>query len=398
MRTQCPEGNRVTRFCGNPPFLCTLLLVLIVIGSALVPARAAAEDTLILTDGVRTGSVEEYSGDICRFDGTAILRSSIYFIGLDAELPPPAPQDGMRDEVHLRDGSVHQGSLISIDATDVVTEGAVHPRKQVSWIWLTPMQQGAGQGTTPAAPPDATGGARGRNSIYEWEGTIRVENQYSGKMGRHRWRAEYRVKLLEVQSGTSPIINLEPQQINYEIQADHAYEIMWAADDFRSLTMLGAARGRLTTTDFAGNRYLIGKIVTLDEPLAAPHQPPRSFASYSDQFMPYFKDALFRIESEPEPGRYFLELRFREHLYARARALYDGIRRGGTLPPVVSDPDQEFLEHVPAWMPDHTYLAGRIDQPEQKEVRGAFTLSLEASWLDAPQEIAVEWHFARTRQ
>jgi hypothetical protein len=121
-------------------------------------------------------------------------------IGLDAELPPPAPQDGTRDEVHLRDGSVQPGPLMSIDATNVVTAGAVHPRKLVAWIWLTPLIPGQGQGQAAPSTTTADGDADEKKDrlAYEWEGTIRVENRYNdAKYGRHRWQAEYRVKFLE---------------------------------------------------------------------------------------------------------------------------------------------------------------------------------------------------------
>ncbi|MGH6945985.1 MAG: hypothetical protein ACREDZ_01540 [Kiloniellales bacterium] len=397
------SAGQVASMRARPRQFRWLLPILFLIAMSFLSVSAGADDTLILTNDMKNGTLEGCSGGACTFEGAAIPRASIYYIGLDAELPPPAPQDGTRDEVHLRDGSVHPGPLMSIDATNVVTASAVHPRKLVTWIWLTPLTSGEGQGQ--AAPPtgsDAAGDAAEARPIYAWDGTIRVENEYNGNLGNsgsghHRWRAEYRVKLFEVMHGTSPFKKLEPQQLDYEIHADQAYEIEWDADDYRSLTMLGVARGRLTGEDFAGNRYLTGNIVSLDAPLIASHQPPHSFATYFDGFLPYYQDVLTRMHSGSGPGWYFLDLGFSQDTYARARALYDGIRRGGTLPPVVSDPDHEFLEHVPPWMLHFTYLVGRLDHPEQSEVHGGFTLSYDGHWPDAPDQITVEWSFARTR-
>ena len=46
----------------------------------------------------------------------------------------------MRDEVHRRDGSVHPGRLVGIDADEVVTGQGRHPRATVAWVYLTPVE------------------------------------------------------------------------------------------------------------------------------------------------------------------------------------------------------------------------------------------------------------------
>ncbi len=260
--------GRVASMHLRPRHLRRFLSALFVAAAAVLPVSAAADDTLILTDGsMKTGSVDGYAGGVCTFDGAPVPRASIYYIGLDAELPPPQLQDYTRDEVHLRDGSVHPGPLVSIDADNVVTGSAIYPRKKVAWIWLTPLPVGTGQGTG-VAPPATT--ETDRHPTYAWDGTIRVENRYnSGKYGWHNWRATYRIKLIEVDNRTSfagppsgphvPIKDLEPQQLDYEIHADQNWTVEWGSAGTKTVTMLGMARGDLTREDFAGYRYLTGK-------------------------------------------------------------------------------------------------------------------------------------------
>ncbi|MGE0120870.1 MAG: hypothetical protein AB7E71_23365 [Dongiaceae bacterium] len=386
-----------------------LLLALVLVGTAF-SAAARADDTLIGADGMRTGTVEGYAAGICRFEGADVPRASIYYIGLDAELPPPQPQDPMRDEVHLRDGSVHPGPLVSIDADKVVTESSSLARRDVTWIWLTPLTSlppGTGQGTG-VAPPATT--ETDRHPTYAWDGTIRIENRAnSAEYGWHDWRATYRIRLLEVDNRFAfagppdgprvPIKDLEPQQIDYEIQADQN----WISDlggtmGVRTVTMTGTARGKLTGDDFAGYRYLRGNMTAIETPLSAPYRPPHAFASYIPELSDHYYGAQDKAFNAGEPGWYFLEMRFREETYARARALYRGIERGGSLPISYTDPDQDFTVHIPNWMPDITYIAGRLESPEQAEVSGEFTLDFEFREDGSVQKIKVEWSFTRTRQ
>ncbi len=107
-----------------------------------------------------------------------------------------------------------------------------------------------------------------------------------------------------------------------------------------------------------------------------------------------------RAFTEGEPGWYFLEMRFKEGSEAETRALYSGIELGGTAPPLYSDPDpnRDFINSIPNWMPDITYIAGRLEHPDQTEVSGEFTLDFEMREDGSAQKIKVEWSFARTRR
>ncbi len=382
-----------------------LLSVLFLVATVLGGERASADDTLILTDDVKSGTLEGCSGGVCGFDGAAIPRASIYYIGLDAELPPPAPQDGTRDEVHLRDGSVHPGPLMSIDATNVVTAGAVHPRKLVAWIWLTPLTSGEGQGQ--AAPSTTTSDGEAENkkeeewTYYQWEGTIRVENRFiDAKYGRHRWRAVYKVKLREENHGGPYLengrmthnIGLEPLEFDYEFDADQAWLVYPTADMVaKTITMSGHASGQLLGDDLSAlNAHLWG----LDAPYATPYQAPTAFAS-SDEVSEYF----VAQNAGAAPGWYSMSLAFLGW-GAEKRALYAGIERGGTLPIYDRDPDEAFLDAIPVCMPTPTMIEGRLDRPDQTEVRGDYTYLYRRSGdnaVQAPNEIALEWSFTRTR-
>jgi hypothetical protein len=376
--------------------------------SALACARAHAEDVLIVTaGGVKTGTLEGCSGGVCTLDGAAIPRASIYYIGLDAELPPPAPQDGTRDEVHLRDGSVQPGPLISIDASNVVTAGAIHPRKLVAWIWLTPLTPGRGQGQAAPSTTTADGEADEKKDrpTYEWEGTIRVENRYNDtKYGRHRWQAEYRVKFLEVNpEGPYPspdsgrlISNnrLEPLELGYEYHADQAWQV-WLNDDLmKTISMHGQASGHSQGGSPDNGIVISGTIWGLYEPWAEPHRAPSSFASLADAGS-YASD---HWAAAPEPGWYHFDVEIWGTETER-RALYDGIERGGTYWADHLDANRNFLDNIPVCMPTPTWITGRLDRPDQSEVHGGFTYPYRSGddTAETPNEITVEWSFMRTR-
>jgi hypothetical protein len=109
----------------------------------------SGDDTLILADGsIRTGHLERCAAELCVFDGREVRRANVRYIGLDARLPPPPPQDPSRDEVHRIDKSIHPGPLRSVDAA-TVSAAINHDRKQVAWIWLTPAD---------VPPPEPTAG------------------------------------------------------------------------------------------------------------------------------------------------------------------------------------------------------------------------------------------------
>lgn len=68
------------------------------------------------------------------------------------------------------------------------------------------------------------------------------------------------------------------------------------------------------------------------------------------------------------------------------------------MPPFFDDPDEDFVHWVPEWMPEGMNVIGRLDEPDQAEVRGGF--SLPAVYPSGPQDaglITIEWSFTRTR-
>jgi hypothetical protein len=417
LRTHRREGIHVTRWREGLPVLRTLLLALVVTTSALVPSRAHAEDTLFLADGIRKGSVEGYSGGVCIFDGASVPRASIYFIGLDAELPPPALQDPIRDEVHLRDGSVHPGPLVSIDVDNVATESASFARKDVAWIWLTPLLGGQGQ-----AAPSTTATEKDEEEerpSYAWAGIIKVENRYDGRVGRHQWQAEYRLKLLEVPTNSSkpgryplavsfPTNNLEPIELEYEILADQnwdgeGYKVAYGANNVLisgDVTMRGHAGGRISGQTLVNSRVLLGDLLRLDAPATVPQPPTAGIATEAD-----YNRYQENVHSPAEPGWYYISIGFGGHDMdyggetgppARLLSVYDGIVRGGLHPPFFDDPYLDLVHWIPAYGSD-VVLVGRLDDPDQAEVRGALSFSRDGN-VGPGEHITIEWSFMRTRQ
>jgi hypothetical protein len=396
----------------------TLVLTLIVIALTLAARIVHAEDMLILTDGMRTGAVEGYADGTCRFDGAAVPRASIYFIGLGAELPMPTPQDYMRDEVHLRDGSVHPGPLVSIDADNVVTESGSYSRSKVAWIWLTPVLPSQGQATPSTVPPaeDAAGGQE--RPTYEWAGVIKLENRYNGRVGRHLWQAEYRVKLLEVPTNSSKPArypstisfstnHLEPVELQYEIEADqnwdgegYQYRYMWGRVVNGNVTMRGRASGRISDQTLVDSRVLGGDVLRLDAPAAEPQEPTASIATEAK-----YDEYRENYHSPVEPGWYAIYIDFVGHDMdhggetgspGKLLSIYEGIARGGLQPPAFDDPYRDFVHWIPAYGTGVDVI-GRLDDPEQAEVRGALSFSRDAN-VGPGENITIEWTFTRTRQ
>lgn len=380
-------------------------VALIVVAWALIPGRV---DMLVLSDGVKTGTVEGYADGICRFDGAAIPRGSIYFIGLDAELPAPVPRDSMRDEVHLRAGSIHPGPLVSIDATRVVTPTAVHPRKDVAWIWLTPTISGSNQDLSAA---DVT---NDEQPTYLWEGRIEVDNVFEGRTlamdvhGRHKWRGVYQVKFLEkwIKNAASVsslsggslrsfrVNEIAPLEMSYTIHADHHHEY---DDPNGDITLRGQAGGKITGDELSA--VLGGSVLRFDTPVDATNTSSwtqsRSFASFREyeEFVSHF------YTMQNRQGCYELSIAFGgsfEHgTVAEQRQRYRGIDRGGSSP-IHPDPDADFLKNLPGYMPDGANLYGCLDKPEQTEVRGELVFPTDTGPLNNPQQISIKWSFARS--
>lgn len=369
-----------------------------------------------MTDGMRTGAVEGYADGNCMFDGAAVPRASIYFIGLDAELPVPTPQDYMRDEVHLHDGSVHPGRLVSIDADNVVTDSASYSRTEVAWIWLTPMPPGEGQ-AAPSTPPGEDAAEEQDRPTYLWAGTIEVENRYAGRVGRHRWQAEYRIKLLEVPTNsTTPgrqlnvsfaSDNLEPLELAYEIAADQNWDGEGHKVQYNNgtvvngdVTMRGRADGLISGQTLVDAGVLHGSILRLDAATASA-QPPTADIATEAAYVEYMQNYSSPIEA----GWYVIYVGFVGHDMdyrgetgspGKLLSIYDGIVRGGLQPPFFPDPYQDLVHWIPAYGSD-VAVVGRLDDPDQAEVSGALSFSRDGN-VGPGEQISIEWAFTRTRQ
>ena len=373
-------------------------VALIVVAWALIPGRA---DMLILAGGVKTGTVEGYSDGTCKFDGVAIPRGSIFFIGLDAELPAPTPQDSMRDEVHLHGGSIYPGPLVSIDATSVVTPTAIHPRKDVAWIWLTPAIPGSDQDLSAVAVTN------GEQPTYLWEGRIEVDNVFEGRTlamdvhGRHKWRGIYQVKFLEKWtdssvsdlSGRSFYVNkFVPLEMKYTIQANHHhdYDHKWG-----DVVLRGQAVDVLTGDELRA--VLRGEVLRFETPVGATSTSngtqSRSFASWKE-----YQEFETRFNTVRQRGCYWVNISFggsADHgTPAEQRQRYRGIDRSGSSP-IHPDPDADFLRVMPAYMPDGTNVYGCLDKPEQTEAQGGLTFPTDPGPLNSPGQISIKWSFVR---
>ncbi len=151
----------------------TVLVVSLMVGlSAGVRSTSAeARDLLILGSEVRRGQLLSCDAAECRLDKTEVPRRDIVMIGLDdPPLPPPAVRGPGEDELHLRDGSVRPGPLVSLDARRVVTPARAYDRREVRWIYLAPPPAGFGGGGSGAG--DSGGGGSGDGTCGFWLGTV----------------------------------------------------------------------------------------------------------------------------------------------------------------------------------------------------------------------------------
>lgn len=385
---------------------------------SLAACDSGTDDTLIMADGTtKTGMLAGCAADICTFDGEPVPRAGIRFIGLDAELPVPAPRDPLRDEVRFHDDSIHQGPLLSIDDTSVVTAAETHARKDVAWIWLAFVPGGLGSAAPSATTSEEEEEEKDRPT-YAWAGTIKVENRYGGSAGTHLWQAEYRVKLLEVPTNSSipgrqigvsfPTNNLEPVELAYEITADQnwnggPYAVAYNAGGeliYGDVTIRGRADGRIDGQVLVESRVLLGDVVRLDTPAATPQEPTAGIATHADYDR--YKE---NYHSPAEPGWYVIYIGFVGHDMdhagrtgspARLLSIFDGLVRGGLEPPFFSDPLDDLVHWMPAYAA-HVDLVGRLNDPDQAEVRGTLGFTRDVSPFEG-ERITIEWSFTRTRQ
>ena len=147
-----PRGARLPRGTWlRGPGTCLVCLFVF-----LVSASSAAADLLIMRDG-RTvgGTLKTCVSDVCQLDARSIPRPTIAWIGLGSKAAtPPLVKDQTQDEVHLVDGSVHDGNLVGVSLGVVVVQEGSFDRAKVTWIHLAgaPVQR-KGSVPTQEQPP-----------------------------------------------------------------------------------------------------------------------------------------------------------------------------------------------------------------------------------------------------
>ncbi len=134
------------------------------LADSVMPTAAEARDLLILNIGseVRRGQLLSCDATACRIDKTTVPRRDILMIGLDdPPLPPPGIRNPLQDELHLRNGMVHPGPFVSLDARKVVTPPRTFERREVrsGSAWRPPRRPAARPASRrePTTGPAASG-------------------------------------------------------------------------------------------------------------------------------------------------------------------------------------------------------------------------------------------------
>jgi hypothetical protein len=384
------------------------ILAVIVALATLSCEKPPDNDLLIMRDdSQKRGALQLCSGEICLLSGSQIPQSSILWIGLGG-LSPPAPsvRDPARNELHLVDSTVHSTSFIALDPNTVFTDHQPYPRKSVAWIHLVPpssMPGAAAQtGTAPA----------GQGRSWVWDGRIQVENEYDGRNGVHKWRAEYKVKLLEERSDSRKHLNPGPSTphdvLNYDLQP---LELSYTFDARQSwdrganaisrnavgeiykgdVHMNGKAGGTFSTDQLKENEFLKGRVAPLDAS-GRPGEDP----------LPVKLDDC-SSEAGSSPGWYRVVIRFSPLGSKEKRALYRGINRTGLEKLLGGNPDNDFVHKLPACMPERTNVVGRLDSDDQTALRGERSFDICGGVSggcphDAPQRITIKWSFDRKQR
>jgi hypothetical protein len=163
---------------GGRKVLPALLLAasfMLALAAGVAPAPVEARDLLVLRTELRRGELLSCDATACRLGNATIPRHDIVLIGLDdPPLPAPSIRNPVQDELHLRDGSVRPGPLVSLDARRVVTPVRAYERREVRWIYLAPSPAGsAGDGGAAGGGGGVGGGAGGEDGTCGfWLGTV----------------------------------------------------------------------------------------------------------------------------------------------------------------------------------------------------------------------------------
>ena len=240
-----PRGARLRRGTWlRGPGTCLVCLFVF-----LVSASSAPADLLIMRDGSTvSGTLKTCVADVCQLDARSIPRPNIAWIGLGSKAATPPPvKDSTRDEVHLVDGSAHDGNLVGVSLGVVVVQEGSFDRAKVTWIHLAgaPVQpkgsvptQEQPPVTNPTPPPPQPGGGKpqspsGGGTLAKppptdfvrgalWSGTLEGRFTVTGKDAITVVSVTVDVRLCEwvrplfgrsqgklVKAGT--IVNLEPE-------------------------------------------------------------------------------------------------------------------------------------------------------------------------------------------
>jgi hypothetical protein len=361
--------------------------------------RSPADDMVIERDGkVVRGDLAGCAGDSCTMNGTPVARATIVLIGLHGNQKSPKIRDPLRDELQLVDESIVAATMTSVDSAAVVTDKDSYPRERVAWIYLAPKPPAGAQGAPASSGADVQPGI-----TYEWTGTINVGNKYEGREGQYKWQASYTLTFVEVDAhasvtdaaGKSYDTNaFIPSAFAYSISADetldkHVYNP-------GSVTMSGNASGEITAAVAKQKNVLRGELIRFDGAAAAGTPPPTSFDS---------DDVYYRVNYPPGPGWFEISITFagfkgRDNGSDKEwRALYQGIARGGQAALAFADPDADFINWVPAWMPEGTVVIGRLNSPDQTDVHGSATFPRKTySDPQDREQVTVSWEFRRKPQ
>jgi hypothetical protein len=389
------------------------ILAVIVPLATLSCQAPAGIDLLIMRDGSqKRGALESCSGEICRLSGSQIPQSSILWIGLGGlQPPPPSVRDPARNELHLVDSTVHSTSVVALDPNTVFTDHQPYPRKSVAWIHLVPASSMPGGTARPGAKPAGDGRS------WVWDGRIEVENEYNGRNGEHKWRAEYKVKLLEERSdkhdhhvsgmGTHDVLeyDLQPLELSYVFHARSVYD-RGTRGIYRNaggeiyngdVHMNGRASGTFSTDQLKENEVLRGRVAPLDASGSLGEDP-----SYKSP-----ADGSYQCDHPgSSPGWYRVQITFplRDKTIKETRAYYRGIERTGVEPLFAGDPDVDFIHWIPDCMPNIvTPAVGRLESLDQTALRGERSFDICGGISggcphDAPQRIRIKWSFDRKQR
>ena len=204
-RALAHRGSR--RADGGRKVLPALLLAvsfMLALAAGVAPAPAEGRDLLILRTEIRHGELLSCDATACRLDGSTIPRRDVVWIGLgDPPLPSPTVRNPLADELHLRDGSVRPGPLVSLDAGRVVTPARAYERREVRWIYLAPPPAGSAGGGGAAG---GGGGGGEEGTCRFWIGTVGrrgvFRNLLSDNTLTETVRTVYTVRLREGQYST----------------------------------------------------------------------------------------------------------------------------------------------------------------------------------------------------